>query len=764
MSFYARISLIIVFVFAFGFGSDAFSQRRRPAPRPAPRHVLMPPVTANLTADQKRRVESFDKAWRTIYYYYFDPKFNNVNWEQLKAEYEPKVLAAKSDEQLHELLDTMIGRLQVSHLGIIRPSVYEAIKTAKETARERAALRELEKADTNGDETGEDLEDETLDFDDPLSIYGPGFDLRIIGNRFVVFRIAKDSAAEYVGIKPGFIIESVDDVSLSLLLARVALLEKGVSRVSRYLPTEVVKEMLNGEKNSTVEIGYIDENDQAKEVVVRREWLRTQSVSMGSDVPESQLYFESRSIDADTGYIYFDNFSLPVIEKFCTALTDFKGKKSLVIDLRGNLGGVIGVSTGLAGMLSDKPMSMGTSIFRYGPEPLMSQPKAKRFSGRIVVLTDGLSVSAAEMFAVALQSSGRAQVIGERSAGETLPAVAVELPTGARLFYPIANFRAPNGKFLEGFGVVPDKVVMLDRASLIKGVDPQLAAALATLNSPSFPPIGGSVPVEFSGPVKTPPVSISVSGNVAAPPPPPPAPKKPLPTLGTVTVKAPAAPPEPPNVIEPKALALLTEFEKLSGGHAAYKAISSYEMAGSVETVSMGSRDVKDYKAYRDGAARLMTVFHSRATGEIKDVRDGKKRTLKSDFGIELEIPFVMSVEESDFIFVITEAMKADNYVKLLYLGVFDRKDRKVHLIDGETKEGTTVAIYFDTETKMLAGFEGPTGGLSFGDYRKVGNLMMPHNISSQDFLDIRLDEIKLNTKIDPAVFERKINCYDTPE
>src|SRR5687767_14108128 len=137
MSFTARISLTVIFVFAFGVGSDAFSQRRRPAPRPAPRHVLMPPETANLSADQKRRIQSFDKAWRTIYYYYFDPTFNNVNWEAVKAEYEPKVRAAKSDEQFHELLDTMIGRLKVSHLGIIRPSVYEAIETAKETARER---------------------------------------------------------------------------------------------------------------------------------------------------------------------------------------------------------------------------------------------------------------------------------------------------------------------------------------------------------------------------------------------------------------------------------------------------------------------------------------------------------------------------------------------------------------------------------------------------------------------------------------------------
>src|SRR5262245_49736655 len=88
--------------------NSAFAERRRPSRVPEPpRSAYMQLSTANLPEDKKRRVETFEKVWRTIFYYYFDDKFNNLNWEALKFEYEPRVRAAKTDDELYDMLDKM---------------------------------------------------------------------------------------------------------------------------------------------------------------------------------------------------------------------------------------------------------------------------------------------------------------------------------------------------------------------------------------------------------------------------------------------------------------------------------------------------------------------------------------------------------------------------------------------------------------------------------------------------------------------------------
>jgi len=748
----ALLGLLLLTTLTCAF--DTVAQRRRStAPPKPPRSAYLPLNTENLPPEKKNRVEAFEKVWRTIFYYYFDGKFNNVNWEAVKFEFEPKVRAARTDDELHDVLESMLGRLKSSHLGIIRPAVFEALETAKVTAKEKARQRESLIASGAPGEN----EDPIPNFDDPLSIYGPGIELRLVEDRFVVFRVGENSSAEYRGIKPGYVIESVDDVSLHQLVSRIRIFARNEPSVLRQIPMEIVKEMLNGEKDSTVKIGYLDLEDKKGEIVLRRERLRTVTASMGSDHPELQLKFIARSLDENTAYIHFDNFSLPVIDRFCSAVSQFSSRRGLVIDLRGNTGGIIGISVALAGMLSDKPVDLGTSIYRYGPESLIAQPKARQFKGRIIILTDELSISAAEMFAASMQAARRATVIGTRSAGESLPSVTVELPTGARLMYPIANYRTVDGKFLEGTGVTPDIIVPLDRASLVKGLDPQLAAAIAELSRPpAEKPMASGEKTQTADRG-----SVNLSGPV---PPPPPPPMKAAPrSLGTVTVKAPPPVAEQPNVIEPKAVALITEFEKLAGGLKAYSAITGYKITGTVETVAMASRQFHDFFSYREGGERQLNILTSAATGETRTYRDGKIMRVSSDLGIDLQRPFLAPIAETDFLFSITRSMLPANYKHLAYLGVFERGERKVHLIDAKTNSGITVAIYFDTETKLLAGFEGPTGGWSFGDYRKVGDVMFPFSISSHEFLKIQLSDVKFNPEVDVVLFEKKLNCFDKP-
>jgi carboxyl-terminal processing protease len=129
---------------------------------------------------------------------------------------------------------------------------------------------------------------------------------------------------------------------------------------------------------------------------------------------------------------------------------------------------------GLSGMLTDKSIDLGTSIYKVGSENMVALSKGEKLKGRLVFLVDNQTVSAAEIFSAALQENNRALIVGDKTAGEALPSVSVELPTGAVLLYPIANYKTRNGNFLEGRGVEPNFVVALDRQSLLTGKDAQL--------------------------------------------------------------------------------------------------------------------------------------------------------------------------------------------------------------------------------------------------------------------------------------------------
>src|SRR6185436_962965 len=110
-------------------------------------------------------------------------------------------------------------------------------------------------------------------------------------------------------------------------------------------------------------------------------------------------------------------------------------------------------------------------------------PQFAPYSGPLVIMIDGSSESAAEMFAGGLQESGRAVIVGEQSSGNTLPSAIKELPTGAIFQYGIANFETRKGKRLEGKGVDPDLIVKLSRRSLLSAGDPQLNSALSFLRT-----------------------------------------------------------------------------------------------------------------------------------------------------------------------------------------------------------------------------------------------------------------------------------------
>ncbi len=767
MNSLSRALILTIVVFGSGHFSLLVGQRKSP-PKPTRRVVTVdsygdPSSTFALPPDVQRRVLSFEKVWETIRDNYFDASFNNLDWNAIKSEYAPKVRALKTDADLHRLLGEMIRRLERSHLAIIPPEVYSEIEKARTTAKLKERARRSQNLQGSGGDGSEDSIEEPLDVDGPLAQYGTGIHLRIIDGKFVIARMDKNSSAEYSGLKTGYVIDSINDVSLSTLLMRLQIYYPD-ARIRRFLPYQVVAYFLNGEKDSQVKIGYFDEKDASQDITLRRELIRSETVSLGSNFPDAQLRFEAFAISPDVGFVRFDHFALPVIGKLCDALTEFKDKKALVIDLRGNLGGSIAGLIGLGGMLSAWDLELGTSIYRSGPERLSSQTKAKHFKGRMVLLVDGMTVSAAEMLSAALQDSRRAFVVGERTAGETLPAITVELPTGARLLYPIANYKSASGKLLEGNGVIPDQVVALDRASLLEGRDVQVEAALRLLkDDAAFSKLQasgdtlagfGGPPPEYRGPVN--------SGG-AAPPPPPPMRKLPK-VLAEVTVKAPAALPAKPKARDSRAVKVIDEFLALAGPLETLSAIKSYSMIGKLELSLKGVKQSFDYKVFRELPNKYVEISNSIVTGEVRSINDGNSMRVQTEFGVDRKFPNPPGLTaESEYFLPAARVKEISAYPSINYLGIFDRKGRKIHVIEAESTTGTSIALGFDVETKMISSLASTFFTLGYGDFRRVGDILLPFHVENGSATSIHLSEIKLNTPIEPSVFQPKEHCFDKP-
>ncbi|HUR97127.1 MAG TPA: S41 family peptidase [Pyrinomonadaceae bacterium] len=775
MSRAGQIFILTTALCAFGPFHQIAGQRK--PSRPVKRQVIVagafeaPASAAPLAPDVQRRVDTFEKVWLTIRDGYFDPTFNRLDWNQVRNEFAPKVRAVKSDPELHTLLGEMIKRLERSHLAIISPEVYTAIEKARKDAKERERMRRSPAVES-GDASSDDDSELPLNVDDPLTQYGTGIHLSLIGNQFVISRLDKDSAAEYAGIKTGFVIDSVNDVSLPMLLAKVDILSASSKSIRRYLPVEVVRYFLNGERESSVKIGYFDEKDTRKEVTLPRERLKSETVSIGPNFPDIQLTFETVSLNPDVGLVRFNQFAVGVVEKFCNALTEFKDKKALVIDLRGNLGGSMTAIIGLAGMLSDKDMDLGTAIYRSGPEHLEAQSKVKHFNGRVAVLVDGMTASAAEMLSSALQDSGRAIVVGDKSAGETLPAVTVNLPTGARLLYPIANYKSASGKYLESNGIIPDYVAALDRKSLLDGRDAQIDTAVRVLNDNKvFGSDGKALPkaASLQSAITPPDYRGPANFSVAGPPPPPPPIRKGKPprVLANVTVNAPPEPTEPagkPDSRDPRAIKILDEFTTSMGSAEAFARIRTYAMTGKLDIALKGTRQLFDYKIYRELPNKYAEISSSPATGEIWSANDGKVMHVKTDFGLDKKIPVPESAAaEIEYLAPLARIRDVSGYPKLSYLGVFDRGGRKVHVVQGEEKTGAPVALSFDVESKMLVSVATDYSTVSYSDFRKVGDVMLPFRVDRGSAMTITFDDIKLNTAIDASVFRPREHCFDTP-
>src|SRR5262245_30831098 len=180
-------------------------------------------------------------------------------------------------------------------------------------------------------------------------------------------------------------------------------------------------------------------------------------------------------------------------------------REALILDLRGNPGGYVKTLEWFAGYFLDKENKIADLKGRKEMKPQLSKPHGGRnFNGKLIVLVDSKSGSAAEVFARVIQLEKRGVVIGDRTAGAVMQSRTFDHRIGTEIviFYGVSVTNADvimsDGKSLEGVGVTPDELLLPTAADLAAKRDPALsrAAALAGFELP--PDKGGAMfPVQW---------------------------------------------------------------------------------------------------------------------------------------------------------------------------------------------------------------------------------------------------------------------------
>src|SRR6185437_13671817 len=152
-------------------------------------------------------------------------------------------------------------------------------------------------------------------------------------------------------------------------------------------------------------------------------------------------------------------------------------------DLRGNPGGAVESMKYLIGGVFDRQIKIADRVGRKETKPEYSKPMHDSFSGKLIVLVDARSASAAEIFARIIQLDKRGIVVGDVSSGSVMEAKHYDERMGADtvIFYGASiteyDLIMTDGRSLEHRGVTPDEIILPTAVDLASGKDPVLARA-----------------------------------------------------------------------------------------------------------------------------------------------------------------------------------------------------------------------------------------------------------------------------------------------
>ena len=268
-----------------------------------------------------------------------------------------------------------------------------------------------------------------------------------------------DGPAYKAGMLPGDIIYKVDDVDVS------------------GMEIDKVVTMMKGPEGTKVKVAVIrDGEDDPVELTITRAKIEIETI-------------EWEMLDFNLGLITISGFDELTPSQFKEGIEELKkqGMEGLIIDLRDNGGGLL---SSVVEML-DYVLPEGRLVYtedKYGNKEEYFSTAKEQLDMPMVVMINGNSASASEIFAAAMQDYKAATLVGTTSFGKGIVQQIIPISDGSAVKITISRYFTPNGICIHGEGVTPDKEIEL--ADELKQMvviphdkDNQLAVAIAVLLS-----------------------------------------------------------------------------------------------------------------------------------------------------------------------------------------------------------------------------------------------------------------------------------------
>ncbi len=250
---------------------------------------------------------------------------------------------------------------------------------------------------------------------------GIGALVRSFKDKLLIIEPYKDYPADKAGLKAGDEIIKIGDIEVSAF-------------------DDNASELLKGANNTAVNVSY-KRQGEIKTTIITRSAVEVDAVP----------YYHM--VDDETGYIVLNKFNAKASEQTKEALNDLKGKgaQSIILDLRGNPGGLLTEAINVTNLFVPKGELIVTTkskVKKFNQEyKTRNSPEDAEIP--LVVLVDGGSASASEIVSGSLQDLDRAVVMGARTFGKGLVQRPLKLTYGTQLKVTISRYYTPSGRCIQ---------------------------------------------------------------------------------------------------------------------------------------------------------------------------------------------------------------------------------------------------------------------------------------------------------------------------